>query len=108
LEDAGGVAISRLSLAVLLKFDEQIIENLKIAGGAITPVAMRFTDIEKMGIGEKLSNELLVSLSQEIGRTVLEVTGLRWSSAYKLPVVQQALYQILVNICKKSKSVNAD
>ena len=101
-----GVAISRLSLTVLIKCEKQIIEDLRIAGGAVTPVAMRFTNIEEMGIGKKVSNKLLISLSQEIGRKVLKVTGLRWSSAYKLPVVQQSLYQLLVNVCKKLNGTN--
>jgi len=102
-----GVAISRISLSVLLHLEDQIIEDLRIAGGAVTPVAMRFEEIEKKGKGKRVSKELLISLSQEIGKTVLKVTGLRWSSAYKLPVVQQSLYQLLVNILSKSENTNA-
>jgi CO/xanthine dehydrogenase FAD-binding subunit len=102
-----GIAISRLSLTVLLRCEDQIIEDLRIAGGAVTPVAMRFEETEQKGKGKRISNELLVSLSQEIGKTVLKVTGLRWSSAYKLPVVQQSLYQLIVNILGKSENTNA-
>ena len=102
-----GVAISRLSLSVLFHCEDQIIEDIRIAGGAVTPVAMRFEEIEQEGKGERVSKELLVSLSQEIGKMVLKVTGLRWSSAYKLPVVQQSLYQLLVNILRKSENANA-
>ena len=102
-----GVAISRISLSVLLHLEDQIIEDLRIAGGAVTPVAMKFEEIEKKVKGKRVSKELLISLSQEIGKTVLKVTGLRWSSAYKLPVVQQSLYQLLVNILRKSENANA-
>jgi len=102
-----GVAISRLSLSVLLYCEDQIIEDLRIAGGAVTPVAMRFEEIEQKGKGKKVSNELMVSLSQEIGKIVLKVTGLRWSSAYKLPVVQQSLYQLLINIVNKTGGTDA-
>ena len=101
-----GVAISRLSLAVLIRCKKQIIEDIRIAGGAVTPVAMRFSNIENIGIGKEVSNKLLISLSQEIGKTILNVTGLRWSSAYKLHVVQQSLYQLLVNVCKKSNGTS--
>ena len=102
-----GVAISRLSLSVLLHCEDQIIEDLRIAGGAVTPVAMRFEEIEQKGKGKRVTKELLVFLSQEIGKTVLKVTGLRWSSAYKLPVVQQSLYQLLTNVVNKTGGTDA-
>ena len=102
-----GVAISRISLSVLLHLEDQIIEDMRIAGGAVTPVAMRFEEIEQKGKGKRVSKELLVSLSQEIGKTVLKVTGLRWSSAYKLPVVQQSLYQLLTNVVNKTGGTDA-
>ena len=82
------------------------IEELRIAGGAVTPVAMRFDEIEQIGRGKRVTKELLVSLSQDIGETVLKVTGLRWSSAYKLPVIQQSLYQMLFNILSKSGNIS--
>ena len=35
------------------------------------------------------------SIAPERGKKILDVTGLRWSSHYKVTVVQQMLYQLL-------------
>ncbi len=93
-----GVAISRLSLSIVINVENNIIKDLRIAGGAVTPVAMRFEEVEQLGISKTVDNNLLFVLSQEIGKTVLKITGLRWSSDYKLPVIQQSVYQLLKSI----------
>ncbi len=92
------VAISRITLAVLAKIENDTIEDIRIASGAVTPVAKRFFDLEKNVIGKEFSKELCIHLSRELGKSVMEITGLRYSSAYKLPVVQQMFYQLLRRI----------
>ncbi|NOZ62188.1 MAG: hypothetical protein GXO74_10940 [Calditrichaeota bacterium] len=92
------VAISRITLAVLAKVENNTIEDIRIASGAVTPVAKRFFDLEKNVIGKEFSKELCIHLSRELGKSVMEITGLRYSSAYKLPVVQQMFYQLLRRI----------
>lgn len=95
------VAISRISLAVLVELDNSIIKDIRIASGAVTPIGVRFYDLEKFAIGKKADTEFLKKLSNELGRTILKVTGLRWSSPYKLPVVQQMFYQLLERVCNE-------
>lgn len=99
-----GVAISRITLAVLVKIEDSIIRDIRIASGAITPIGIRLTDLEKSAIGKTKSSEFLKDLSQKLGRNILEITGLRWSSSYKLPVVQQMFYQLLEKVCNETKS----
>jgi len=89
------VSISRISLAFLLHLEENIIKEFRIASGAITPIGKRFFKLEKLFIGREASSETYIEISQKFGEQVLETTGLRWSTAYKLPVVQQMLYQLL-------------
>lgn len=93
------VAISRISLAVLVELDNSIIKDIRIASGAVTPIGVRFYDLEKEAIGKKVESEFLKMLSIKLGKIILEVTGLRWSSPYKLPVVQQMFYQRLEKVC---------
>ncbi|MBU2444156.1 MAG: FAD binding domain-containing protein [Bacteroidetes bacterium] len=95
------VAISRISLAVLVELDNSIIKDIRIASGAVTPIGVRFYDLEKFAIGEKVDSDFLKKLSIELGKTILKVTGLRWSSPYKLPVVQQMFYQLLEKVCNE-------
>jgi len=89
------VAISRITLAVLGQVENNTFRDLRIASGAITPVGKRFPRLEKAVYGEKVSEQLFKSVARELGSRILEITGLRWSTPHKLPVVQQALYQLL-------------
>jgi CO/xanthine dehydrogenase FAD-binding subunit len=94
-----GVAISRISLALLADVRDCIIHDLRIAGGAVTPIGIRFKELEKTAKNRKAETALFKQLAQQMGKQVLDMTGLRWSSPYKLPVVQQAFYQLLEQVC---------
>jgi CO/xanthine dehydrogenase FAD-binding subunit len=93
-----GVAISRISLAVLMRQENGIIEDIRIACGAVTPIGTRFNEIEAMMKSKAADSKLFKEAAQKIGEHILELTGLRWSSIYKLPVVQQKIYQLLEEI----------
>jgi len=101
-----GVAISRISLALLMKQSNGIIEDIRIAGGAVTPIGTRFTETEQMMKGKEADSDLFKEAAQKIGEHVFELTGLRWSSIYKLPVVQQKIYQLLEEINMEMNSTN--
>lgn len=92
------VAISRITLAVLMNTRNDLIEEIRIASGAVTPIGIRFFDLEKLAKGKNADDKFLKLLSQKLGEQILNVTGLRWSSEYKLPVVQQMFYQLLKEI----------
>jgi len=93
-----GVAISRITLALLMKIIDQTIQDIRIASGAVTPIGIRFPELEDFARGKKISDNLCRQLAQQLGKAILEKTGLRWSSAYKLPVVQQMFYQTLSKV----------
>ena len=94
-----GVAISRITLAVLVKQKHRKIEAIRIAAGAVTPIGKRFPELEAMAADMETSDHNLQDLSRKLGEQILEQTGLRWSSPYKLPVTQQMFYQLLHKIC---------
>lgn len=89
------VAISRVTLAVLVSIKENKIDEIRIASGAVTPIGTRFNDLEKSVTGKTIDENLLKDISANLGKNILGVAGLRWSSEYKLPVVQQVFYQML-------------
>ena len=95
-----GVAISRITLAVLAKMQQGVIEDIRIASGAVTPIGARFPELEKMARGRPAEPDFLKELAIQLGEQILQRTGLRWSSAYKLPVVQQVFYQLLRRVCQ--------
>jgi len=93
-----GIAVSRITLALLLKVDATLVEDVRIASGAVTPIGARFPELESDVRGKSASDNLWASLAQDLGNAVLERTGLRWSSPYKLPVLQQALFGMLCDL----------
>ena len=90
-----GVAISRITLALLLLVEDNKIKDMKIASGAVTPIGMRLRELEESCIGKSPGSELFKEVSKNLGKKILDVTGLRWSSHYKVKVVQLMLYQLL-------------
>ncbi|MBN2366722.1 MAG: hypothetical protein EH225_12460 [Calditrichaeota bacterium] len=93
-----GVAISRITLAVLLRNNSGKVGDIRLAAGAVTPVGIRFTDLENDFRGRDIIPRELKQMSRELGKRILQETGLRWSTAYKLPVTQQIFYQILSSL----------
>ncbi len=93
-----GQAISRITLALLMKIKAGIIHELRVASGAVSPIGLRFKEVENSARGKKISNELYQELAQRIGKKILDITKLRWSSAYKIPVLQQMMYQLFQRV----------
>ncbi len=93
------VAISRISLALVADIRDGVFHELKLASGAITPIGKRFENIEQLARTKEAKTETYKKLAKELGKEILELTGLRWSTPYKLPVVQQAFYQLLESVC---------
>ncbi len=93
------VSISRISLAVLLRQEKNILTDFRIASGAVTPIGKRFPSIENLFIGKEISQSLLKNISVELGKETINAAGIRWSAQYKIPVVQQVCYQLLNNLC---------
>lgn len=89
------VSISRITLALLAKVNNSFIDEIRIASGAITPIGIRFYNIEKFAQGKLAETDTFKRIAIELGKEILEITGLRWSGSYKLPVVQQMIYQLL-------------
>ncbi|MDP4116808.1 MAG: FAD binding domain-containing protein [Bacteroidota bacterium] len=95
------VSISRITLAVLMDVQNSIIKEFRVASGAITPIGKRFFEIEEKAVGKAANSGTFMEIAENMGESVLETTGLRWSTAYKLPVLQQMLYQLIENINAK-------
>jgi CO/xanthine dehydrogenase FAD-binding subunit len=92
------VSISRISLAVLLDLNDGVINDLRIASGAVTPIGARFYDVEQYAKGKVLNDESMKEIAIRLGERILDMSGIRWSSEYKIPVVQQVCYQLLKGI----------
>lgn len=101
-----GVAISRITLAILLKRSGKTIKDIRIASGAVTPIGKRFIRLETETRKKKITPALVQHLAVELGKEILNETGLRWSTPYKLPVVQQVCHQLLLKLIYDTKRKN--
>ena len=59
-------------------------------------------------IGKSPGKELFKEVSKNLGKKILDVTGLRWSSHYKVKVVQQMLYQLLEKLYMEFKEAEIE
>lgn len=97
------VSISRLSIAAVVVRDENgVITEARIAPGATFPRWRRVVEAERMLIGEKASPGLFRAVGEKVSELMIHETGRRWSTEYKEPVVaalvRRALEKCVGNI----------
>jgi len=97
------VSISRITIAVLIDIEDEKIKELRLASGAVTPIGKRLIKIEEYAKGKTADKVLFRELSRMVGREILSETGFRWSSQYKLPVVQQMVFQLFMSLYSEAK-----
>jgi carbon-monoxide dehydrogenase medium subunit/xanthine dehydrogenase FAD-binding subunit len=90
------MARARMNLSVILRLNnEEVVEELKIVPGAVMPVAKRMERAEKMLIGKKPETSLVEATATAIVEEMVERTGVRWSTEYKVPVMKSLSKRIL-------------
>ncbi len=80
------VNITRISIGVLINFDNNKVEECKIVSGSLFHKPMRLEEIEQLLIGKELTKESINSIEEPLKKIIDNAIGKRWSSAYKLPV----------------------
>jgi len=94
------LSISRLSLAVVVKIDEKgIFQDTRVVPGSATPYPQHLQEVEKMINGQSIHQINLEEVSRLTSKELVSITGTRWSTPYKKPVictlVQRAIKQII-------------
>jgi carbon-monoxide dehydrogenase medium subunit/xanthine dehydrogenase FAD-binding subunit len=93
------LAIARLSVAAMVARDSQgIITEARIVPGAALPVWKRITEAEEMLIGAKPSALLFAAAGRKASQAMVGITGRRWSTEYKEPVLA-VLVRRALEIC---------
>lgn len=77
-------AISRLSIAVIGKLDqENKVDYIRICPGAAVATPVRFPKVEAVLFSQKPTPELISNAANQLVAEMVESTGRRWSTEYK-------------------------
>ncbi len=83
------LAIARMNLACMLYYNRQreVFEWVRLCIGSSTPRPVRMTSAEKALEGKTFSDEVLQNAGAAAAEQMVQLSGLRSSTAYKKPVV---------------------
>ena len=95
VERRKSLAISRLTLAIALKMNGNIIEDLRIYPGAMLSHNQRLYGTEMFAKGNVLSEHFIEEAAQKAILEVIGISGIRWSSEYKNPVLKGLIIRTL-------------
>jgi CO/xanthine dehydrogenase FAD-binding subunit len=91
-------AKSRMSLACGLELSGGVIKDVRIALGALSAVSGRFAGTEALLLGKKPGAPLFAAAGDELAAEIKELSGMRASFTYKLPVVKDLLVRIFLEL----------
>jgi CO/xanthine dehydrogenase FAD-binding subunit len=96
------LSIARLSVAVMINQDQQgAITEARIVPGAALPVWRRVPEAESMLLGERPSAPLFTAAGKKVSDIMVGVTGRRWSTEYKEPVLAVLVRRALEACCSQ-------
>lgn len=90
------LARARMNMSVVLRSDSDgVVSELSIVPGAVMPVARRITGVEEMLLGKKPEGPLLEAAAKALGKEMVRITGVRWSTEYKVAVLQNVFKRVM-------------
>jgi CO/xanthine dehydrogenase FAD-binding subunit len=92
----GALSISRLSIAVVLRRDRRgALGDVRLAAGSVAPAPRRFPAVESFLQGRVPEPGLFADAGRLLSQEMIRLTGRRWSTPYKEPVVAALLERTL-------------
>ena len=84
------MAIARMSVAIVLQLERRknLIEDIRISVGSVTPTPQRMSEAEAFLKGKSPDEEFLREASLNISEMMVHRSGIRPSTPYKRPVVE--------------------
>lgn len=90
------MARARMNISIILRLDKAgTITELKIVPGAVMPVARRAKEAEQVLLGQKPAPSLIETSVEALTQEMVKVTGQRWSTEYKVPVLKNIARRLL-------------
>ena len=84
------MAIARMSVAIVLQLEKRknLIEDIRISVGSVTPTPQRMSEAEVFLKGKSPDEEFLQEASLKISEMMVRRSGIRPSTSYKRPAVE--------------------
>jgi xanthine dehydrogenase FAD-binding subunit len=93
------MARARMNLSLVLRQDpDGRVSDLRIVPGAVMPVAKRMKKAEEMLMGKKPEGKWIEAASGCLVEEMTEITGHRWSTEYKVPVMRNIFVRMLKDL----------
>jgi CO/xanthine dehydrogenase FAD-binding subunit len=92
------MAISRMSVAIILQIEKNRIEEVRIAVGSVTPTPQRMSGAEAFLKGKFPDEDSLQKASLGVSEAMIRQSGIRPSTSYKRP----ALEALFIRAMKKA------
>lgn len=90
------LAISRMNVAAYVETDASgLVRDVRIVPGSCMPTAVRMTPAEEMLLGKTPSYALHEAIGRKVAEEMVAVTGRRWSTPYKEPVIASLVKRAL-------------
>jgi xanthine dehydrogenase FAD-binding subunit len=90
------MAKGRMNISIILGLDKQkVISELRIVPGSVMPIAQRVKTAEKTLLGKKPEGSLIDAAADTLAEEVFKITGIRWSTEYKEPVLKNVFKRVL-------------
>ncbi len=89
------LAISKVSLAVLGKMNEEVIEEVRIAPGSVTPQIVRAKQTEKVLLSKPLTDALIEQARQALMQEVAPISDIRSTREYRRRITGELLREAL-------------
>jgi carbon-monoxide dehydrogenase medium subunit/xanthine dehydrogenase FAD-binding subunit len=90
------MARARMNISIVLQLDKAgTITELRMVPGAVMPVARRAKEAEQKLLGLKPDPSLIDASVEALTQEMVQVTGQRWSTDYKVPVLKNIARRLL-------------
>ena len=90
------MARARMNMSVVFrKTQDGVVSDVRVVPGAVTPIATRMTKTEQVLLGQKPEESLIERAAGALAEEMVKITGIRWSTEYKTPVVQNVFKRVL-------------
>jgi CO/xanthine dehydrogenase FAD-binding subunit len=98
LGQRAAMAISKVSLAVSIRAGNDIIDDIRIALGAVAPTVIRAVQAEQVLKGAKLTNELICSARNAIEHDAAPISDIRSEADYRRKMCGVLLRRVMKKV----------